>query len=109
LLIFEFVAMREIVLFSGSAHRELAEAIAQRLDLPLGACKLGKFSNMETSVQVMQSVRDVDVFIIQSGCGNVNDNLMELLIMIAACKMASARKIFVVCLCAIRTNRNRLR
>jgi ribose-phosphate pyrophosphokinase len=88
--------MRDIVLFAGSSHPELAKAIAERLGIPLGACKLGKFSNKETSVQIMQSVRDLDVFIIQSSCGHVNDNLMELLVMISACRMASARKITVV-------------
>ena len=53
--------------------------------------KLGEFSNKETSVEVRQNVRDKDVFVIQSGCGHVNNNFMELLIIIHACKIASAR------------------
>ena len=55
-----------------------------------------KYSNQETSVTIGESVRDEDVFIIQSGCGEINDNLMELLILISACKTASARRITAV-------------
>ena len=58
-----------------------------------------KFSNGETSVKIGESVREEDVFIIQSGCGDVNDNLMELLILINACKTASARRITAVIPC----------
>ncbi|HEV7738159.1 MAG TPA: ribose-phosphate pyrophosphokinase-like domain-containing protein, partial [Chlamydiales bacterium] len=55
-----------------------------------------KFSNGETNVKITQSVRDADVFIIQSGCRDANDTLMELLIIISACKTASARRITAV-------------
>ncbi|CAG8500149.1 10663_t:CDS:2 [Racocetra fulgida] len=58
-----------------------------------------KYSNQETSVTIGESVRDEDVFIIQSGCGEINDNIMELLIMINACKTASARRITAVIPC----------
>ncbi|KAG5459197.1 MAG: phosphoribosyltransferase-like protein, partial [Olpidium bornovanus] len=58
-----------------------------------------KYSNQETSVTIGESVRDEDVFIVQSGCGEINDNLMELLIMINACKTASARRITAVIPC----------
>ena len=58
-----------------------------------------KYSNEETSVTIGESVRDEDVFILQSGCGEINDNLMELLIMINACKTASARRITAVIPC----------
>jgi len=58
-----------------------------------------KFSNGEVNVKITQSVRDDDVFVIQSGCGDVNDNLMELLIIISACKTASARRITAVIPC----------
>lgn len=58
-----------------------------------------KFSNGETSVKITESVREEDVFILQSGCGDVNDNLMELLILISACKTASARRITAVIPC----------
>ena len=58
-----------------------------------------KFSNGETDVRIGESVREEDVFIIQSGSGDVNDNLMELLILISACKGASARRITAVIPC----------
>jgi phosphoribosylpyrophosphate synthetase len=60
---------------------------------------VSKYSNLETSVTIGESVRDEDVFLIQSGCGEINDNLMELLIMINACKTASARRITAVIPC----------
>ena len=55
-----------------------------------------KFSNMETCVEIGESVRGEDVYIVQSGCGEVNDNLMECLIMINACKIASAERVTAV-------------
>jgi ribose-phosphate pyrophosphokinase len=58
-----------------------------------------KFSNGEINVKISESVREEDVFIIQSGCSDVNDNLMELLILISACKTASARRITAVIPC----------
>ncbi|KAJ3212106.1 ribose-phosphate pyrophosphokinase [Dinochytrium kinnereticum] len=84
---------------SGTSHPRLAEAICQRLGVPLGKCTLTKFSNQETNVAMGESVRNADVYIIQSGCGNVNDNFFELLIMIAACRTASAKKITAVIPC----------
>ena len=66
--------MRNIVLFSGSSHPTLAASIASRLGIPLGRVKLSKFSNKETNVEIGESVRDIDTYIISSGCGNVNDN-----------------------------------
>ncbi|KAI9342483.1 phosphoribosyl synthetase-associated domain-containing protein [Zopfochytrium polystomum] len=91
--------MRNIIVLSGSSHPKLVESICQRLGIPKGAVKLSKFSNRETNVEVGESVRGADVFILQSGCGNVNDNFMELLIMIAACRTASAKKITAVIPC----------
>jgi ribose-phosphate pyrophosphokinase len=83
--------MRNIVLFSGSSHPRLAEAIASCLGISLGRVKLSKFSNKETNVEIGESVRDLDTYIISTGSGQVNDNLVELLILINACKTASAR------------------
>src|SRR6266487_4587324 len=91
--------MRNIVIFGGSSHTGLAEQIASRLNVKLGCAKLSKFSNKETNVEINESVREKDVYIIQSGCGHVNDNLMELLIMISACKIASAAKVTAVIPC----------
>jgi ribose-phosphate pyrophosphokinase len=70
--------------------------VASRIGIPLARSVVLKYSNQETSVTIGESVRDEDVFIIQSGCGEINDNLMELLIMINACKTASARRITAV-------------
>ncbi|KAJ1564403.1 hypothetical protein HK096_008147, partial [Nowakowskiella sp. JEL0078] len=85
-----------IKVFSGNSHPEFSELVAKRLGLSLGKCVVLKYSNQETSVTLGESVRDEDVYIIQSGCGEINDNLMELLIMINACRTASARRITAV-------------
>jgi ribose-phosphate pyrophosphokinase len=66
------------------------------LTIEEGVVTSKKFSNGETSIEIADSVREKDVFIVQSGCGNVNDMLIELLIMIAACKTASAQRVTVV-------------
>lgn len=91
--------MRTIVLLSGRSHPKLAAQLAERLGIDLAAIKLGEFSNKETSVEIKHNVRDKDVFILQSGCGNINSTLMELLIIIHACKIASARRITAVIPC----------
>lgn len=88
--------MRNIVVFSGSSHPDLSKRICQRLSCELGKSFLAKFSNNETRVELYESVREQDVYIVQSGCGHVNDNFMELLIMIQACKTASAKKVTAV-------------
>ncbi|EPQ50598.1 phosphoribosyl pyrophosphokinase [Gloeophyllum trabeum ATCC 11539] len=86
-------------LLAGNSHPELAQAVAERLNTPLTPCTVRKFSNGEIDVKIFESVRDEDVFILQSGCSDVNDNLMELLILISACKTASARRITAVIPC----------
>lgn len=91
--------MTNIVLFSGSSHQDLSQRVADRLGLELGKVITKKFSNLETSVEIGESVRGEDVYIIQSGCGEINDNLMELLIMINACKIASACRVTAVIPC----------
>jgi len=88
-----------IKIFTGNSHPDLANLIARRLGLQLAKCVVAKYSNQETSVTIGESVRDEDVFIIQSGCGEINDHLLELLIMINACKTASARRITAVIPC----------
>lgn len=88
-----------IRILAGNSHPELAQNVAERLNVPLVPVTVKKFSNGETNVSISESVREEDVFIIQSGCGDVNDNLMELLILISACKTASARRITAVIPC----------
>ena len=85
-----------IEILAGNSNRPLAEAIAAQLKLPLSNAEVGKFSDGEISVTLPQTVRGKDVFIIQSTSSPVNDNLMELLIMIDACKRASAGRITAV-------------
>lgn len=79
--------------FAGNAHTELAEEIASIMGKPLGKATVKKFSDGEISVNIGESVRGIDVYIVQSTCNPVNDNLMELLIMIDAMKRASAGRI----------------
>ncbi|KAI8889137.1 phosphoribosyl pyrophosphokinase [Backusella circina FSU 941] len=88
--------MRGPIVFGGSSHPKLVQQICDRLGIEPGKSKLSKFSNNETSVELYESVREQDVYIVQSGCGHVNDNFFELLIMIQACKTASARKVTAV-------------
>ena len=73
--------------------------IRPSLNITLLPCTVKKFSNGEINVKIAESVRDEDVFIIQSGSSDVNDNLMELLILASACRGASARRITAVIPC----------
>ena len=82
--------------FSGNSHTELAEEIASIMGKPLGKATVTKLSDGEISVNLWESVRGIDVYIVQSTCNPVNDNLMELLIMIDAMKRASAGRINAV-------------
>ena len=88
--------VRNLVVFSGSSHPQLTETICAHLGIPPAKILLSKFSVGETRVEIGESVREKDVFIIQSGGGKVNDHLMELLITIQACKTASAKKVTAV-------------
>ncbi|KAA8898964.1 ribose-phosphate pyrophosphokinase 1 [Sphaerosporella brunnea] len=88
--------MRRARIFSGSSHPGLCDSICERLGTSPAKCRLKKFANGETSVEVGCSVRDQDVFIVQSGSQNVNDSIIELLILISACKGGSANKITAV-------------
>lgn len=85
-----------IKIFAGNSSRKLAQQICEQLDLELGQLDVGKFSDGETSVNIKESVRGCDVFIVQSTNTPVNDNLMELLLIIDACKRASAARITAV-------------
>ena len=88
--------MRGVKIFSGRSHPLLAEAICERLGTSPAKCDLGNFANGETSVSITTSVRNQDVFIVQSGSPKINDSVMELLIMISACKGGSAKSITAV-------------
>ena len=88
--------VRNIVVLGGSSHPQLTEAICNQLGVPPAKILLGKFSVGETRVEIQESVRGKDVYIIQSGGGKVNDHFMELLITISACKTASANRVTAV-------------
>ncbi|KAI8825879.1 phosphoribosyltransferase-like protein, partial [Fimicolochytrium jonesii] len=85
-----------VKIFTGSSHPDLAALILDRLGCPAAPAVTKRFSNAETAVEIGVSVRDEDVYLIQSGSMHINDHLMELLIMINACKIASAKRITAV-------------
>lgn len=87
---------KNVKIFTGNANPELAADIAKCLDLPLGKSVVGRFSDGETSLQIGESVRGADVFIVQPTSQPVNEHLMELLILTDAIRRASARRITVV-------------
>ncbi len=87
---------RNIKIFAGNSHLKLAEDISDILGVPVGKSKVSTFSDGEISVDINETVRGMDVFIVQSTCSPVNNNLMELLIMIDAFKRASAGRITAV-------------
>jgi ribose-phosphate pyrophosphokinase len=85
-----------MAVFSGSANPQLALDIARYLQVPLGRAHVGRFSDGEVTVELMENVRGRDVFIVQSTCPPANDHLMELLVMVDACRRASAGRITAV-------------
>ena len=88
--------MKRIVLVSGSSNQLLSNQISDYLDVPLVNPQLVRFANGEIFCEIEKHVRGADVFVVQSTCSPVNDNLMELLIMIDALKRASATTITTV-------------
>ena len=85
-----------IFIFAGNSNSDLADKICEYLDLPLGGATVSTFSDGEIQIEVNENVRGRDVFVIQSTCAPVNDNLVELLLMIDAMKRSSARRITAV-------------
>src|SRR5262249_11576992 len=87
---------KRLMVFSGRSHPELAEKIAEQLGVELGEMEMTTFPNGETYVRYCESVRGADVFVVQTGCQPVDQNVMELLFMIQAAKLASAKRITAV-------------
>ena len=85
--------MKQVKLMTGNSTPQLARAISGNLGIPLADVTVGRFSDGEIQVVINESVRDCDVFIIQSLCYPANDNIMELLLMADALKRASAGRI----------------
>ncbi|KII68760.1 Ribose-phosphate pyrophosphokinase 2 [Thelohanellus kitauei] len=90
---------KKFIIFAGTSCRDFVATICKELNINPGLISCGFFRNGETRVEIMESVRGVDVFLVQTGTYPVNDNLMELLIMIHSCKFASANKITAVIPC----------
>lgn len=88
--------LKRLMVFSGRSHPELARRIAEQLGVELGEVELNTFSNGETYCRYCESIRGADVFIVQTGSDPVDRNLMELLFMIQAAKLASAKRITAV-------------
>ncbi|MET0344028.1 MAG: ribose-phosphate pyrophosphokinase [Polyangiales bacterium] len=87
---------KSISIFSGSANQQLANQIAEYLEIPLGRSRIPRFSDGEIFAEIQENVRGVDVYVVQPTCAPTNDNLMELLIMVDALKRASAGSITAV-------------
>ncbi len=81
------------MVFTGNANPRLAEAVVGHLDIHIGRAKVGRFSDGEVAIEILENVRGKDVFILQSICAPTNDNLMELLVMVDALKRASAGRV----------------
>ncbi|MEY4599128.1 MAG: ribose-phosphate pyrophosphokinae, partial [Pseudomonadota bacterium] len=82
-----------MMVFTGNANPRLAEAVVGHLDIHIGRAKVGRFSDGEVAIEILENVRGKDVFILQSICAPTNDNLMELLVMVDALKRASAGRV----------------
>ena len=90
------VSPENLAIFSGNANPVLASEVAHALGIPMGKAMVGRFSDGEINVEIMENVRGRDVFIIQPTCAPSNDNLMELLVMVDALKRSSAGRITAV-------------
>jgi ribose-phosphate pyrophosphokinase len=85
-----------MAVLTGNANPQLAHDIARHLMVPLGRASVGRFSDSETTVELLENVRGRDIFIVQPTCPPANDHLMELLVMVDACRRASAARITAV-------------
>lgn len=96
-----------LLILSGTSNPELAKEVADYLELTVAPVKISPFSDGEIYVQVQESVRGQDCFVVQPTCTPVNENLMELLILLDALKRASAGRITVVTLLRLRQTRQK--
>jgi len=84
------------MVFTGNAHPQLAQDVASCLSIPLGKANVGRFSDGEIAVEIMENVRGKDVFIVQPTCNPTDDNLMELMLIVDAIRRSSAYRITTV-------------
>jgi len=87
------VSYDSLMVFTGNANPKLASDVARHLDIRLGRATVGRFSDGEVMVEILENVRGKDVFVLQSTCAPTNDNLMEVMVMVDALKRASAGRI----------------
>ncbi|WP_026224951.1 ribose-phosphate pyrophosphokinase [Methyloversatilis thermotolerans] len=87
------MAYDSLMVFTGNANPKLAADVAKRLNMSLGRAQVGRFSDGEVNVEILENVRGKDVFVLQSTCAPTNDSLMELVILVDALKRASAGRI----------------
>src|SRR4051794_5659527 len=87
------MAFERMRIFTGNANPRLAEAVCRHLNISLGRAVVGRFSDGEVMVELLENVRGRDAFILQSTCAPTNDNLMEVLVMVDALKRASAARV----------------
>ena len=85
-----------LAIFAGNANPQLANSIARRLGVPLAKAQVGRFSDGEIKFEILENIRGRETFIVQPTCPPTNDNLMELLVMVDACRRASASRITAV-------------
>ena len=90
------MALDNLLIFSGNANRELSAQVVDYLKVPLGKARVEQFSDGEITVEILENVRGRDVFIIQPTCAPSHKNLIELLLMVDACKRSSAHRITAV-------------
>ena len=87
------MAFERMRIFTGNANPKLAEAVCKHLNISLGRAVVGRFSDGEVMVELLENVRGRDIFVLQSTCAPTNDNLMEVLVMVDALKRASAARV----------------
>lgn len=87
------MSFENLMIFTGNANPALADSVAQHLGMPLGKITVGRFSDGEATVELLEHVRGRDVFVLQSTCAPTNDNLMEIMLIVDALKRASAGRI----------------
>jgi len=87
------MAYENLMVFTGTANPMLAHQVVKRLNIPIGHATVGKFSDGEVTVELLENVRGKDCFVLQSTCSPTNDNLMEVLIMVDALRRSSAGRI----------------
>src|SRR5512137_1526067 len=87
------MAYESLMVFTGNANPLLAHSVVRRLNIPIGAASVSKFSDGEIMIELLENVRGKDCFVLQSTCQPTNDNLVEILLMVDALKRASAARV----------------